>query len=393
MTTRILIIVGVLIMLFSFGSVHAGIWVSPASYGTASMQGKSIYEAKQEAMNEAMKKALREALANFISEDAIGDNESALRKAIYNKKESYIKGYDILSEEEITGNFYQVRLKANIDMDYLKNDLITLGLLRELKRNPLILVMIAEQRPGQDRFYYSWVSKVKNSNLGVTENAIMKYYQSKEFSCIDVEKLMENAKIPAYKLREKVDDSIALSLAAQGGAELVVVGKANAKNAGSIAGSNLISIQANVSARVLRVDTGECIGSDSVWKVVPHIETEAGSSKAFQEAGAELADKLMNQIIDKWMNEVMGSTSVQVDIYGINYSQLLEFKQYLENFDCVSKVLQKTYAEGKARLDVEVSKGDAHSLADRMHLNSFKAFPCNITKVTQNAIEVSLSGR
>ena len=341
-------------------------------------------------MNEAMKKALREALKNFISEDIIGDNSATIRNAIYAKKDSYIKGFDVLSEGKLSGNFYQVKLKARIDIDYLKNDLVTLGLLRKLKRNPSILVMVAEQRPGEDRFYYSWGSGVKNKSLGVTENAIMKYYQSKGFTCMDVKKVMKNASGSNIKLRTDVDDNAALLLGAKGDAELVVVGKASAKNAGSIAGSNMISIQADVSAKVLRVDTGESIGSDSVWKAVPHIETGAGSSKAFKEAGAELADKLMDQVIDRWMNEVMGSTMVQVDVHGIDYSQLLQFKEYLENLDCVGRVDQKSYAGGKAKLDVEVSKGDAQSLADRLHLGGLKAFPLNITKVTQNTIEVSL---
>ncbi|RJP57054.1 MAG: hypothetical protein C4549_05690, partial [Deltaproteobacteria bacterium] len=188
-----------------------------------------------------------------------------------------------------------------------------------------------------------------------------------------------------------LDDNTAVSLGNQYDAEVVIVGKALAKYIGSVMGTSMKSVQANMSARAIRTDNGAIIASANTHGAAVHIDEVTGGSDALKKAASDLASKLMDQIINTWGKEVGGTTMVQMTINGISsYQDFVKFKNVLqEQVRGVKGVYQRSINAGVAKIDIDI-KGDAQSLSDELTTKNFQGFSININSFTQNSIELTI---
>ena len=349
-------------------------------------------ETRQKAIKQAVKSAFEEVLVDTMKKlpaGQVNNQKPMLRNAAYTNMDSYVPQRRVVSEKALPDNRYEVKVRTKVDRGALKRDLEKL---LAAKRNPRVLFMIAEKSAGQDTLSYWWGKGGKSTSLGISENQMIKIFNKKGFTCVDAIGLVKKAKVDDDKRTAMLEDSTALLFGQMGGAEIVVVGKASAADGGSLTSSgNFRSVQVDLSVKVLRVDTGETIASDSVWKTAPHISLESGSSKGFRQAVDEISGKLISQITSKWSRDVKLYTTVQVDVSSITYTQLIELKNILKR-DCgCLKVHERSFSDDSAQLSVEL-KGDAQSLAKKIALQNSTHLPISIKGVSQNAIKLAVQG-
>lgn len=357
---------------------------------------KSI--ARDNAVTDAQRKAVEQAVGTMVSSETVVQNFQMISDKIYSQSQGYIQSYKILSEGASEATVYKVTIQAAVSTGGLKNDLTALGMLMQKKGMPRILFLIAEQNIGQ-QYVYWWDSaggksehKAQQSNMGVAENALTEKFLEKGFNIVDHSVQTMNIKLaPAFGVVD-ITDSAAQTIGTQLDAEVVIYGKAAAKLAGSVMGSSLLSSQANINAKAVRVDTGGVIASASASGAAVHSDELTAGNKALEKVSTELAEKLVDQITKKWGQEVSGSTMVQLVVSGItNYAGLVRFKNELQSkVRGVQSVYQRNMSGGTAVVDIDL-KGGAQSMADEIAMLDFKEFDINITNVSSNKVELILS--
>jgi len=259
--------------------------------------------------------------------------------------------------------------------------------------------MIAEQNIGAEYiFWWRWWGDVKaigqQFDMAATETALKEEFINKGFNIVDISSV--TGKIELSKGYRVVDlsDAGARELGRKLGAEVVIKGKAIAKEGPRTSGSSVGSYLADISASAIRVDNGQVLGASRGHGVSRHISEVTGGTEALEKAARELAGKMIDQITTKWTSEVQAGGLIQITVKGIEeYSDLAKFKDTVKaQIRGVNAVYQRSVEAGIAVLDVDY-KGGAQQLADEIAKKKFADIPkLKITSATTNTIEVSFGG-
>lgn len=277
----------------------------------------------------------------------------------------------------------------------LKNDLAALGLLMQNKGMPRVLFMIAEQNVGQKQYAYWWGGKegsIAQGDMNIVEHTLTEKFLEKGFNIVDYKVQSKNINLSPAISEIDITDNTAKAVGKELNAEVVILGKAIAKLQGSILGSGILSSQASISAKVIKVDTGGVIASTSASGATVHSDEMTAGNKALEKVGVEVAEKLIEQIVKKWGQEVSGSTLVQMVVSGIgNYADFVKFKNAVQDkVRGVQAINHRSLSGGIAVVDIDI-KGSANSFADEISLIDFNGFTVNVSNVSSNRVELTLS--
>jgi len=335
--------------------------------------------ARDIAIQDALRNAVEQAMGTYIKSKTVAQNYQLISDQIFSKTEGYIQKYYI-QDETATRTLYKIKIEAYVASHKLQNDLAAIGLLISQKHKPRMMVVIPEQHLAR--------KKVPDP-AGETE--IIKRLLEKGFKVVDqsqVKKIRYNDQVRAALAG---DDKTAAKIGLQYGAEVIIVGEAFSEFAtsGGVLGS-LISCRARVEARAIRTDTGEIIAADGKHAPGIDISENIAGKKALQDAGGQLGDYLITQILSKWRSEVVDATSVQLIIIGVDYQQFAKFKMLLkDSMRGVKAIHQRTFSGKRGVLDIDF-KGDPQALADELALKDFGDFKVAITNFTSNRLDLEV---
>jgi len=355
-------------------------------------------QARDLAIQDAMRQAVEQAVGTMVSAETMVQDYQVLRDNVFTKTQGYIQKYDVVNAGA-KGNLYEVTISATVAVENLKDDLSALGLLHARVEKPRVLFMIAEQNIGAEYiFWWRWWGDVKaigqQFDMAATETALKEEFINKGFNIVDISSV--TGKIELSKGYRVVDlsDAGARELGRKLGAEVVIKGKAIAKEGPRTSGSSVGSYLADISASAIRVDNGQVLGASRGHGVSRHISEVTGGTEALEKAARELAGKMIDQITTKWTSEVQAGGLIQITVKGIEeYSDLAKFKDTVKaQIRGVNAVYQRSVEAGIAVLDVDY-KGGAQQLADEIAKKKFADIPkLKITSATTNTIEVSFGG-
>ncbi len=351
--------------------------------------------ASQQSRDSAIKQAVREAF-NEVLIDAVQSmpgkptaaQQGEFKNALYTKMDTFIPEAPAVESRTVAGNQTELRVRTKVDKGKLLQELQRL---MQAKRNPRVMFMIAEKCAADSALKYWWGEGGKSSGMGITENEMLKIFNQKGFNCVDALSMARRANVSEDRRTALLDDSAALLFGQAGGAELVVVGKASADSLGSPPGANAMkTFSAELSVRVLRIDTGETIASGSGNSRAFHISPQSGSAKAFRQAATTMSESMIAQIMDEWRKNVERVNIVEIDVSSISYVQLIELKNILAACGCTA-VHERSFLDGRAQLSVELA-GDAQHLANKIAQQHTPHLPVSVTGVSQNTIRLSVKG-
>jgi len=343
--------------------------------------------ARESAIKDAFRRAVEQAIGVLVESETLVKNFELLNDRVYAKSSGYIKTYNIIGEK-IDGDSYRVKIKAIVSIKKLEHDLDDIGLLIKKAGNPRLMLLISEQI--HDKPTYWWGGE--GINIGVSENTLMSKFMDKGFNFVDRQVVLAEIKGDpklSKSLSPNLSKDIALKLASKGAAEVVIIGQAIAKAGTAVAGTSIRSSQANISVRVINADTGETIASSTTHAAVAHIDPITGSTEALKKASAEMADKLIPQILEKWKKRVTGARIIKLIVSGMNYENVKAFKEFLrENMEDIEDIYDRSFKDGIATLDVEV-KGSSKELAEFLSNKKFNNGALKVTSYTSNVIKIT----
>src|SRR3989338_5311547 len=274
-------------------------WVSPAysqQITTITVEGIGAI-VKDNALNDALRKAVEQAVGTLVQAQTLVDKYQLISDEIYTKSQGYIKKYSVISERpDLNQGILKVTIQADVSIGDIKNDLNAIGLLLERKNKPRMMVIIDEKIGSAESGY--------SPNLSESETVIIQKFTEKGFNFVDQATVKKNIKRNMALQAIAGDDSAAAAIGLEYGAEAVIIGNAVAKLAGKgIAGTEMKSIHASVTARAVKADTGEILATASEKGATAHLDETVGGALAIKKASEKIASNLIDQIITKWSGE------------------------------------------------------------------------------------------
>ena len=188
----------------------------------------------------------------------------------------------------------------------------------EDKALPRVLFMIAEQNIGQELalYWWSWWGQGGSQFVGqtvemaVTESVLKEDFLGQGFNVIDISSVTGTFEISnAYRIADLTDSAVR-TYGNKLGADIVIKGKALAKEGPRTTGSSVGSYLADITVNAVRVDTGQTLASARGQGVARHVVQHTGGNDALARAAHSIAEKLMAQISSKWQTQASQNSAM-----------------------------------------------------------------------------------
>jgi len=369
--------------------------------GMASVQGNPAI-ARDGAVQDALRKAVEQAVGTMVSSETLVENFQVVRDNIYNKSQGYVKAYKIVKESP-GKDLYAVTISATVSTENLKNDLGALGLLIARVGKPRTLFMIAEQNVGQEILLYWWGSwgsrggaafAGQSVEMAVSETVLKEEFLNRGFNVIDISAVTGKFEISnAYRIAD-LTNAGAQEIGRKMGAEIIIKGKALAKEGPRTAGSSVGSYLADITLSAIRVDNGQVLASVRGNAAARHVAQHVGGNQAIENAARQVADKLVEQITAKWTAEMSGGQLIQLTIRGLGgMKDLVKIKEFLKGqVRGVQNVIQRSFERGEAVLEVD-AKSSAQQIGDELASKPIQGLDLDVTAATGNTLELCVAGK
>lgn len=370
---------------------------------TIVVKGESWFEGsdwtigKDRALQDALRKAVEQAVGTMVSSESRVQNFQLLNDEILTQSAGYVQNYNVLSEnQDKDKKIYEITIQASVATGSIKEKLEALGILLRQVGKPRIMILIAEQNIGKEVYSYWWGGQVRGeqADLTIAENTIMDHFREKGFDFVDHNVQSKDIKVsPAFRVAD-LNDQAAITLGQQADAEVVIVGKALAKSVGSIAGTSMKSVQANISLRAIQTDNGRVLSSGTEHAAAVHIDEITAGAEALRKASIKISDKMIDDIIKNFQKRVGGTTLVQLTVTGLSgHPDLLKFKNMLQSqVRGVEGVHERSFVGNAAKMDVDL-KGNAQSLSEELSRKNFNEFVVKVVSSTWSTVEINVTPR
>ena len=360
-----------------------------AAEGVAAIQNGQTDIARDSALEDAQKRAVEQAIGILIDSQTQVENYQLISDKILSQTKGYIKKYTV-SGEVTEGTLLRVRINAEVSLGKLGDDLSGIGILLGQMHKPRTLVMIAEQNIGQEIYAWWLGAHGQQTDVGVVENTIMDKFTQKGFEFIDHQVAAKEIKVTAaYKVQNLTADQ-AKVLGSQVDAEVVIIGKAVSKSYGEL-GGGMKSVQADLSARAVRTDTGQVIASSTTHAAAVHISETTAGIDALKKAASDASDELLTKILAVYSKEVGGLRSINITISGLDKTQFVKFKDTLRNqVRSIKDLHERGFSGTTAKISVD-SKSSTQVLSDELLSRNFGAFTVEVIGSTANSLELKVT--
>jgi len=339
--------------------------------------------ARDKAIVDAQRKAVEQAVGVLMSSESIVENYELLSDRILTQSAGYIKTYEIL-EEKKDGNEYRVRIKADIGLGDLKNDIEAIQHLIRQKGNPRMMFLIDETIEGLR------AAGISSADMSQAETVLLQAFLDAGFEVVDSAVVAQNINRDQALKAIAGDAAIAAALGHQYGADVIITAKAAASSGKKILDTDMKSHQAAINAKVVRADTGAVIGSGTEQGKHAHIDDLAGGLAAIEKASEKLAENLIPKIIEQWRQDVQVAATIQLVLSGVSFMQLKRIKEILKGeVRGVKEVYQRSFQARVAKLDVEI-QSSTEMLADELASKEFQGITFEITGMTENRIDITI---
>jgi hypothetical protein len=356
--------------------------------GVAEIQQGAIDIARDAAIEDAQKRAVEQAIGIMIDSQTQVENYQLISDKILSQIKGYITRYNVIGENQ-ESSLLRVRITAEVSLGKLSDDLSAIGVLMSQMHKPRTMIMIAEQNIGRDVNAW-WMGTHGEADLSVVENAFMDKFTEKGFEFIDHEVAAKEIKVTAPYKVSNLSAVQARTLGNQADAEVVIIGKAIAKLYGDV-GGGMKSVQADLSAKAVRTDTGQVIATTTVHAAAVHIAEISAGSEALKKAANQAADDMITKILAAYSKEVGGTRSIAITITGLTRNQFVKFKDVLRNqVRGIKDLHERSFSGATARISVD-SKTSTQALSDELALKDFGAFAVEVVGSTANSLELKVA--
>ena len=342
--------IGLLVLVLAVGAVLP----AAAEDKVVETEGASSLS-RADALRQAMRLAVEEAVGVFVQSETEVENFALVKDKVYSRTEGYVRGYDVIADGKV-GDEHQVRIRATVSLDAIKDDLVAMKVLLEALERPTLLVLVEEDYKSMD-----------DLGMGIAGAELTALLKEKGFDLVDKAQLETVQAKDQARQALAGNDAAAAALGVNFGAQYVILGKAVAQDAGeAYAGTGLKSIQASLQLKVIQTQTAAVLGSVVKNAVSAHMSPLTGATNAFQDAARQASeDYLVNAITDSFQDFLNNGAPYKLQVSGVDaFAQYKAVAGSVETLDRVVSSKREGWnkAGGLLMLDLRF-KGTSEELA------------------------------
>ncbi len=310
---------------------------------TETVIGEGMGMTHDTALSGAKRDAVEKGVGVVLASETMVKNFQVKRDQILSKANGFVKTYEELSSSQGPDGLWTVRISAEVTaiLDELVKDQLALDLLLSWVRHPRFMIVMSE---------------VNGDETGstVAETEIGRIMGEKDFDIISSAQT-EALKQRNVNLAEIQGDPLqAAGMAAEFGAEYIIMGNASAKAVTHPMLGARLSGQANISAKVVRADNAQIMAQETFHGKATHIDGPTAGVDALKKAAGELADYLLAETVRRWSLEQSNARVLSLKISGLTYQSRRQVLDFLNGgIEGVRSVDQRSFAAGVATLAVE----------------------------------------
>ncbi len=357
--------------------------------GLGAIIGGDQAKAADDALASALRSAVEQVVGTMVQSNVLVENYQVVEDQIYSRTQGYVKSYQVLSQTPRDNTIMEVTVRAVVKKSNLENDLNAIGLLIQQKNKPRIMVLVDEKN--MDSHYY-----YDHYDLNTTANQLTNKFLEKGFTFVDKEVVLRKLQRESVQAALDGDTKSAESIARESGAEVLIMGKAVAKEASGgpavLRQSGMVSCQATLNLRAVRADDGTIIAVTSQQAPAVHVDNVTGGTQALAKAADLAANDLTTKILKVWQQDVYSGTTIQMRVMEVpSFADLSKFRDMLKtHVRGVQNVYQREYSGGTALLDLDV-RANASQVADELGRKDFSPYRVQVVNFSQNYLVIKLN--
>ncbi len=352
---RYLVLAFVLILGLWAGGVWAAGGTSGASEieitatGQAAVEDGDIAKATDEATNAAKRNAVEAGVGVFVKSETVGEDYDIVKQTILTRSEGFISTWEAVDgypkTEKIEGYILlTMKIKAKVKLISLIGALQDIEEIYDQMERPKVMVAFSEEIGGKP------VTKTPSSSV-----AIMRALADTKFDLVDQEVVTKLIQNEANRAKIRGDAKAAALLAMDQGAEILLLGSADAAQqdlSGVDGTEGFQSANALLTARMVYADTGDVIFTykQTEGKGITTSSFQQAAMKALDDAGTKLVagneKEFAARVLAEWARQVVSGRIVRVVAEGVEYQDMQALKKALGKFRGHVKIIGKEKFEG-----------------------------------------------
>ena len=342
------------------------------------VEGEGMGMTRDAALTGAKRDAVEKGIGVVVASETLVKNFAVVEDRIISKANGFIKTYKEISSTQGPDGLWTLRISAVVTdiLDELVKDQLAMDLLLSWVRHPRFMVILQE-------------TNIEDTNSNVAATEVGRLLSSKGFEIVSPEQTAALRQRNVNLAAMQGDAAAAAGLAAEFGAEYIIMGQAVAKAVPiPIPGVSRLSGQANITAKVVRVDNAQIIAQETFHGKSTHIDASTAGVNALKRAGKDLAEYLMIETVKRWSMEQSNARLITVKVSGVTFQQRREIINHLTfNIEGVKNVDQRGFSGGLVTLAVSFA-GSNEDLAGHLDGTDLGNFVIYINGMTANGLEL-----
>lgn len=370
---RYLALIFVIIAVFWSGCVWAAgangtNEIEVTAIGEAGVDNGDVGKAVDEARNAAKRNAVEKAVGVFVKSETVGEDYEIVKQTILTKSSGYISSWQDVDgypkTSKIEGDtLLTMQIKAKVKLIDLIDDLQDIEEIYEAMERPRVMVAFTEDIGG--------VPNIKTPSSSV---AIMRALADTHFDLVDQEVVTKLIANEATRAKIRGDAKAAALLAMDQGAEILLLGSADAaqQSLPEELGEGFYSANALLTARMVYADTGDVIFTykQAEGKGVTTSSLQQAAMKALDQAGGNLVagdqKEFAGRVLAEWAKQIINGRILTVTAEGVDFDTVRSLKTAMSKFrGHVSWVGKERFQGGVATIRIK-TKLNGEEFRDRL---------------------------
>lgn len=336
---------------------------------------------KESALRDASRNAVEQVVGTMVDSKTLVNNAVVALDTIYTKSQGFVTNQEILSQDEQNGMIH-VRAKIDVNTNPDSQLVNNLNMIMTLNDPRIAVIVLRQDKEGQ-----------VIGHDAIAETALNDRLLSLGFTHVIDANVVANLENAQLLNQIYNGNSGIISLGQSLGADYVVLGRTQVQaqaislpnGKGGYEPTLLKTGNASLSAKIIRFDTGDIVGTFTTTAKGVENSNEMAEQKAVQKVSEEAAKKLE----EKFRHfSAVAEASVQVEVYTNDYSVVQQFIEDLKTLPVVQNVYLREHQNGKTILSVETTEKPntlIQMLRGKTKLGLF------IASVTANNVKLSVS--
>ncbi len=349
--------------------------LSLVAYGYSTITNSDVDKARNNALENAKQNSLAMAMNEILNSEKLSENNIVINNTIYSQTDNYIASYKVI-EDELSNKDSRIKIETKVDINSLEKKLIDIGVLTAA---PIVVMLVVDE--------YEKMSEAFNI-------ALEEYMGKSDFQFVDsktLNKVLSKEKIKISDVYGSKSTSIIQKIAAETGAQIAIIGNAEAYFASYIEATALKSYRSNVAIRAINISDMKTIAQAKNQTTGVSDTYESASALTLQKSAEIISAEISKQITTKWKSIVEQTYDYNLTVIGLEHSSLqAEFEKKLTDWIArIKRVNNRGFANGTARFIIKYA-GSASGLTEDIVKNAQDmGFHIEVKAIEDKSITIS----